>query len=68
MVLCESGSYDLVLVDGLHTFEQSMVDMYYADLLLRRGGFLLLDDVTEAWPAVEAAAAGATSVEAAARA
>ena len=57
MVLCESGSYDLVLVDGLHTFEQSMVDMYYADLLLRRGGFLLLDDVTEAWPAVEAAAA-----------
>ena len=35
MVLCESSSYDLVLVDGLHTFEQSVIDMYYADLLLR---------------------------------
>jgi len=57
LVTCEGGSYDLVLVDGLHTFEQSIIDMYYGDLLLRKGGFLLLDDVTEAWPPVEAAAA-----------
>ena len=33
LVTCEGGSYDLVLVDGLHTFEQSLIDMYYADLL-----------------------------------
>jgi len=54
-VMCAAGRYDTVLVDGLHTFEQTLIDLYYSDLLLRRGGFLLLDDVQRMWPAVQAA-------------
>jgi predicted O-methyltransferase YrrM len=36
---------DLVFVDGWHTFDFTLVDVFYADRLLRKGGYLLLDDV-----------------------
>lgn len=35
---------DLCFVDGWHTFDATLVDMYYSDLLLRPGGYLIVDD------------------------
>lgn len=42
--------YDLALIDGLHTADQTMVDFYYLDRMLRVGGFVVIDDVNS--PAV----------------
>jgi len=39
------GDYDLVLVDGMHLFDYTLVDIFYADLLTRVGGVILLDDI-----------------------
>ncbi len=40
----EAGTYDLVFIDGWHSFDQVIVDIYYANLLLRVGGYMVLDD------------------------
>jgi len=44
---------DLALVDGCHTFDYVMVDMFLVDRLLRPGGVMVVDD-TE-WPSVRQA-------------
>ncbi len=44
------GEVDLVLIDGWHTFDQTLLDCYYATRLLRVGGVLVIDDV--GFPAV----------------
>jgi predicted O-methyltransferase YrrM len=41
-----SASFDLVLVDGWHTFDHTLLDIFYADRLLRVGGVLVIDDAT----------------------
>jgi len=38
------NSYDMVFVDGWHTFDYTLVDAYFADKLLRVGGILVVDD------------------------
>lgn len=48
------ANFDAVLVDGYHTFDQTMLDLYYATKLLRVGGYLALDDCN--LPAVNRAA------------
>lgn len=42
------GSYDFVLVDGLHGFPAPTIDWYYLSRKLKVGGLLLLDD-TQLW-------------------
>ena len=43
--LVEDGAkYDLVLVDGYHSLDFTMVDVFYADLLLKVGGVLTIHD------------------------
>jgi predicted O-methyltransferase YrrM len=42
--------YDLVLIDGWHTFDHTLVDAFYATRLLNEGGILVVDDVN--FPAV----------------
>ena len=42
--------FDLVLIDGWHSFDYTLVDMFYADLLLNVGGLLIFHD--SGWPAV----------------
>lgn len=43
--LLRSGEqFDLVFIDGWHSFEYVMLDMFYADLLLRPGGTMGFDD------------------------
>lgn len=37
--------FDLIFIDGMHLFDYALVDFFYADLLLKTGGFLIFDDV-----------------------
>jgi predicted O-methyltransferase YrrM len=44
--LVEAGErFDLVLVDGFHTFDHTMIDCFDATRLPRTGGVLIIDDV-----------------------
>lgn len=36
--------FDLIFIDGWHTFDFAFIDLFYADLLLREGGVLIFDD------------------------
>ena len=45
---CEELTFDIVLVDGLHEFEQSYRDLIASLAVLRPGGVVLLDDVVPA--------------------
>ncbi len=47
------GQFDLIFIDGYHTFDQTIVECFYATQLLRTGGYLVLDDT--AMPAVKRA-------------
>jgi len=40
----QPGKFDLVFIDGGHTFDQVFIDAYYANHLLRTGGYLVFDD------------------------
>lgn len=39
------GSFDLIFVDGMHTFDHTLLDCFYATRLLRINGYLVVDDV-----------------------
>ena len=53
--LLKSGArFDAIFVDGYHTFDQTILDLYYVTKLLRVGGYLALDDCN--LPAVNRAA------------
>lgn len=45
--------FDFVFIDGWHTFDHTMLDMFYANRLVRVGGYVAVDDCN--WPAVAAA-------------
>ncbi|MCS4155850.1 putative O-methyltransferase YrrM [Salinibacter ruber] len=40
----EGRHFDFVLIDGYHTFDHTMIDLFYSTKLLRVGGILALDD------------------------
>ena len=40
-----ANSMDLIFIDGMHLFDYTLVDLFYADLLLRVGGVVVLDDI-----------------------
>ena len=52
-LLRDGAEFDLVFIDGLHTFDQTFLDLYYASRLIKPGGYIVIDDVT--WPAVSKA-------------
>lgn len=52
-LLSKAERFDAALIDGYHTFDQTMVDLYYVNRLLRVGGYLALDDCNQ--PAVNRA-------------
>lgn len=40
----KEGGFDLIFIDGLHSFDQVMLDFYYANRLIKTGGFIVFDD------------------------
>jgi predicted O-methyltransferase YrrM len=49
----EPDSFDLVFIDGWHTFDQVLLDLYYANRLLKVGGYVVADDSN--WASVASA-------------
>jgi len=44
-LLNEKERFQMVFIDGMHTFDYAFVDFFYADLLLDVNGYLVFDDV-----------------------
>jgi predicted O-methyltransferase YrrM len=53
LVRSEAGTFDLIFIDGWHTFDHTLLDLFYANLLVRVGGYIVVDDCT--WRSVSAA-------------
>ncbi len=43
-LLKEGAEFDLAFIDGWHTFDQTIVDMYYTNRLVKLGGYIIIDD------------------------
>ena len=37
--------FDMIYIDGWHTFDYTLVDFFYSDKMLRIGGSIIIDDV-----------------------
>lgn len=44
-LLMKKEEYDLIFVDGSHIFDHVILNNFYADLLLKEGGYLINDDM-----------------------
>ncbi|MBY0229826.1 MAG: class I SAM-dependent methyltransferase [Gemmataceae bacterium] len=44
-LLRQDKKFDFALIDGYHTFDQTLVDFYFVDRLLEPNGVVVLDDV-----------------------
>ena len=45
MLWKESRQYDLVFIDGFHTFDNTLIDVYFAVRLVNMFGFIIIDDI-----------------------
>jgi predicted O-methyltransferase YrrM len=43
-LLKEGAQFDLAFIDGWHTFDQTLIDMYYSNRLVKVGGYIIIDD------------------------
>jgi len=43
-LLEKKESYDLIFIDGWHTFDYTLLDFFYANLLLKKDGIIIVDD------------------------
>lgn len=44
-LMADGKQFDMGLIDGLHTADQTMLDFYFMDRLIRPGGIIVIDDV-----------------------
>ncbi|MDQ4086456.1 MAG: class I SAM-dependent methyltransferase [Pseudomonadota bacterium] len=44
------GTFDFVFIDGWHTFDHTLIDLFYANLMIKVGGIIVIDDCSK--PAV----------------
>jgi predicted O-methyltransferase YrrM len=44
-LLAADSKFDFAFVDGWHTFDHTLLDMFYLNRMLRVGGLLVIDDV-----------------------
>jgi predicted O-methyltransferase YrrM len=44
-LLKQRETFDLIFIDGLHLFDYVLLEFFYADKLLKPGGFLVFDDI-----------------------
>ncbi len=47
-LLAEGKKYDMIFIDGMHLFDYTLVDVFYATLLIRANGCLVIDDILHA--------------------
>ncbi len=45
-LLDEGASFDFAFIDGWHTFDHTLLDMFYINRLLKVGGTLVIDDAS----------------------
>ena len=44
-LLNKKKKYELIFIDGWHTFDYCLIDFFYSDLMLKIGGVIVIDDV-----------------------
>jgi predicted O-methyltransferase YrrM len=49
-LVAERASFDMIFIDGYHSFDYTFLDFFYADLLLKEGGVCAFHDT--GWPTV----------------
>ena len=49
-LVAEGTTVDLAFIDGWHTFDQTLVDFYFLNRMLRVGGVVIFDDAR--WPSI----------------
>lgn len=42
------GKFHLIYIDGWHTFDYTLVDFFFSDLILEVNGIIVLDDIKHA--------------------
>jgi hypothetical protein len=52
-MVAEGQRFDFGFIDGWHTFDHTLIDFFYIDMMLADGGFIVFDDV--GYPAINAA-------------
>jgi predicted O-methyltransferase YrrM len=50
-LLAKGKKYDMIFIDGMHLFDYTLVDMFYAILLCDKGGAIVIDDILHKAPA-----------------
>lgn len=43
--IVKKPAYDIILIDGAHGWPHTFIDLFYANIGLKQGGFLILDDL-----------------------
>ena len=38
------STFDFIFIDGFHTFDTTLLDFFYSNLLLKVGGIIIIDD------------------------
>jgi predicted O-methyltransferase YrrM len=46
----ELPKFQLIYIDGWHTFDYTLVDFFYSDLILEVGGYIIIDDAKHPGP------------------
>jgi len=46
----EPATFDMIFIDGWHTFDHTLLDLFYANRLLKVGGYIVIDDCN--WPSI----------------
>jgi predicted O-methyltransferase YrrM len=47
-LLAKKYKYDLIFIDGMHLFDYTLIDVFYAIELCREGGVIVIDDIRHA--------------------
>jgi predicted O-methyltransferase YrrM len=50
-LLTDEKKYDMIFIDGMHLFDYTLLDVFYATLLCKDGGVIIIDDILHKAPA-----------------
>ena len=53
LVASDAGTFDMAFIDGHHTLDHVMLDLFYCNRLVKVGGYIVLDDAN--WPSISKA-------------